>query len=141
MQGPEPFFSNNVEGFLKVLTMAGGIVAAIWTFMWRMLNSKQVQDINAVGTRVNTLHTEQTALLTQVTEIRRAQDKQEITVSALETENTELRTEFRNMKDHNERMRNDILNAFATHSKNIADQIHELDKTVALAVDRNHREG
>lgn len=60
LQSATPFFSNDQWGLLRVLGLVvGPIIATIWVTLWAVARRQEKFDINAIGTRINTVAEEQ----------------------------------------------------------------------------------
>ena len=103
MQGgaATPFFTNNLEGWLKIL----GLLSTVGLMIWGMLKGKLQQDINGVGNRVAELEklyergddtlahvqldiregrSERTHMQTQIGEVRKAQETLDTTLREMQ---------------------------------------------------------
>jgi len=85
LPGNEPFFTNNVEGWLKLLGFVGAIAATVWA----TLKARVAQDINlrrdidGVGGRASTLESDRTAHATKLQALESAAHESRTTIAAL----------------------------------------------------------
>lgn len=70
----QPFFTDDLEGAIKIIVTLGGMASAIILSVWKFMRGDIKQDLNGLGTRVST--TEAT-LLTHGTRIQSLEQQRE----------------------------------------------------------------
>lgn len=104
VQPSDPFFTNDIEGALKV----GGMILAIVSAFWVMLKGKLQQDINGVGERVKKLE--------------EAEVSHDARVDLLDNQVRDLTTNYANMRETVGEMRR--------AQEAISDQMHEMQVSI-----------
>jgi len=100
-----PFFSNDLEGLIKIIILLGTVVGAVWV----MLKGKLQQDINGVGERTKNLENTTVAHDTALDELKERVMRVENTASNLAVTVGEVRRSQEAVTDQMREMQVNII--------------------------------
>lgn len=154
LQSADPFFSNDLQGLLKVLGLLAAFIVPTWAFIWKILegplqrrfekdSEAQIGRVNGLGRRVKRLESSCTTNNEAISNLKADMALANVRSSQTEKEVAELRESIRNLTELTSVHKTEIIEAFQKRTNEVMTFMHDLDKnlssTVAVLKDREQR--